>query len=64
VLTVEENYYTLKEIAERLKVNYRTVYRWVHAGKLPGYKFGSDWRVKGSDLDAFIESRRSDKEGR
>ena len=61
MLKVQENYYTLKEIAERLKVNYRTVFRWVHGGKLPAYKFGSDWRVKGSDLDAFIESRR--KEG-
>jgi excisionase family DNA binding protein len=55
---VEENYYTLQDIAERLKVSYRTVYRWVRAGRLPAYKFGTDWRVKESDLRDFVESHR------
>jgi acetyl-CoA synthetase len=56
---VEETYYTLQEIADRLKVNYRTVYRWVRAGKLPAYKFGQDWRVTESDLKEFIEERKA-----
>jgi excisionase family DNA binding protein len=55
---VEEDYYTLQDIADRLKVSYRTVYRWVHAGKLPAYKFGTDWRVKESDLRNFVEAHR------
>jgi len=59
---VEEDYYTLQEIAERLKVSYRTVYRWVHSGKLPAYKLGSDWRVKESDVSDFIKARRSEPE--
>jgi excisionase family DNA binding protein len=61
VLQVDESYYTLKDIAERLQVSYRTVFRWVHAGRLPAYKFGSDWRVKESDLLAFIEEHRQGK---
>ncbi len=56
---VEETYYTLQEIADRLKVSYRTVYRWVRAEKLTAYKFGQDWRVKDSDLRAFIESHKA-----
>ena len=35
---VEETYYTLREVAERLKVSRRTVYRWVQAKELPAYK--------------------------
>jgi len=56
---VEETYYTIQEIADRLKVNYRTVYRWVRAGKLPAYKFGQDWRITESDLKEFIEEHRA-----
>jgi acetyl-CoA synthetase len=57
---VEEDYYTLQDIADRLKVSYRTVYRWVRAGKLPAYKFGQDWRVKESDLRDFVEAHRAE----
>jgi excisionase family DNA binding protein len=55
---VEEDYYTLQDIAERLKVRYRTVYRWARAGTLPADKFGTDWRVKESDLRDSVESHR------
>ena len=55
---VDEAYYTLAEIAQGLKVSYRTVYRWVQAGKLSAYKLGSDWRVAESDLQAFLDVRK------
>ena len=55
---VEEAYYTLAEIAQRLKVSYRTVYRWVQAGELPAYKLGTEWRVAESDLRAFLQARK------
>ena len=55
---VDETYYTLAEIAQRLKVSYRTVYRWVQAGELSAYKLGSEWRVAESDLQAFLEARK------
>ena len=55
---MEETYYTLQEIADQLKVNYRMVYRWVRAGTLPAYKFGSEWRVTETDIEKFIEERR------
>ena len=55
---VDEAYYTLAEIAQRLKVSYRTVYRWVQAKELSAYKLGSDWRVAESDLQAFLDARK------
>ena len=59
MLTVEETYYTLSEIAERLKVSYRTVYRWVQARELAAYKLKGEYRVAERDLKEFLEARRT-----
>ena len=45
-------------IAEYLAVNYKTIDKWIDAGTLKAYNFDGLWRVKRSDLEAFIESRR------
>ena len=55
---VDETYYTLAEIAQKLKVSYRTVYRWVQAKGLSTYKLGSEWRVAESDLQGFLQARK------
>ena len=55
---VDEVYYTLAEIAQRLKVSYRTVYRWVHAGELSAFKLGTEWRIAESDLQEFLQARK------
>ena len=54
----DETYYTLDEIAQRLKVSYRTVHRWVQAKELSAYKLGAEWRVAESDLQEFLEARK------
>lgn len=58
-LMVEEKFFTLAEVAERLKVNYRTVYRWVRSGDLSAIQFGREYRVTETDLQAFIEEHRT-----
>ena len=55
---VDKTYYTLAEIAQRLKVSYRTVHRWVQAGELPAYKLGTEWRVAEIDLQGFLQARK------
>ncbi|WP_414633250.1 helix-turn-helix domain-containing protein [Cellvibrio sp. UBA7671] len=56
---------TLKEVAECLNVNERTVYRWVTNGELPAYKLGKVWRVKPSELnDWVIKNKNSGGAGR
>jgi excisionase family DNA binding protein len=59
MLAVEETYYTLSEIAEKLKVSYRTVYRWVQAGELAAYKLKGEYRITERDLKEFLEARRT-----
>ncbi len=61
---VQETYYTLQEVAERLRVSYRTVYRWVRSGKLPAYQLGQEWRITDEDLKRFLEARRTPKPNR
>ncbi len=56
---VEEKFFTLAEVADRLKVNYRTVYRWVRSGDLSAIQFGREYRVTEADLQAFIEEHRT-----
>ena len=48
--------YTIKEVAEMLKVNIRTVYRWIDSGDLRVAKFGrKTYRVFENDLKVFIK---------
>lgn len=56
---MKEEYYTIDEVAKMLKVAYLTVYRWIHSNKLVAYKAGKQYRIKDSDLTAFITMRGS-----
>jgi excisionase family DNA binding protein len=58
MLKVDERYLTLPEVAEKLKVSRRTVYRWIKAGDLDAYQFGREYRITESDLKEFLEARR------
>ena len=53
---MNEQYYTIEEVAKMLKVAYLTVYRWIQSGKLVAFKAGKQYRVKKEDLDGFITS--------
>lgn len=51
----EDEYYSIEEVAEKLKVAYLTVYRWIQAGKLKALKAGKQYRIKKADLDSFLK---------
>jgi excisionase family DNA binding protein len=59
MLTVDERYLTLPELAERLKVSRRTVYRWIKDEDLNAYKFANEYRITERDLKDFLERRRT-----
>jgi excisionase family DNA binding protein len=46
------------EAAERLGIVPRTLYRMIDEGQIPAYKMGRVFRLKVSDLDAFLETTR------
>lgn len=51
-------YLSLKEAAEHLGVEYKTVWRLVNQGKLPAGKVMGVWRISAADLDAFFEQQK------
>ena len=49
-------YQTVKEVAERLKVNEATVRQWIRDGDLRAVDIGKGWRIADGDFDAFLAS--------
>jgi excisionase family DNA binding protein len=52
----EDRLFSVEETAERLGVSKYTISDWIKAGRLKGTKIGKFWRVKESDLQAFIDN--------
>jgi excisionase family DNA binding protein len=50
-----EELFTPSEVAERLRVTREVVYKWLQSGKMKGIRVGRHWRVRGSDLNAFLQ---------
>jgi len=50
---------TVKEVADYLKVNNRTIYRMAAAGKIPAFKVGASWRFKSNEINEWIESEKN-----
>jgi len=62
MLKVDETYYTLDEVAERLKVSRRSIGRLIESGALPAIRLsaqGGSVRITETDLQAFLEARRT-----
>ena len=51
---------TLREVAEYLKLAEKTAYRLAAEGKLPGFKVGGSWRFRREDIEAWIETSKTD----
>jgi len=48
---------TIKEVAEYLKVNERTVYRLAADKKIPAFKVGGAWRFLRSEIEQWIKQQ-------
>lgn len=50
----KEEFYTAKELAEILRVNIMTIYRYIKAKKLKAYKIGKEFRIDKAEFDNFL----------
>ena len=57
---MEHEYYTIEEIAERLKVTRGAVYKWMNSGQLGYVMVGKHRRITGDALRAFVRPGRPD----
>lgn len=50
----QKEFYTAKELAEKLRVNIMTIYRYIKAEKLKAYKIGKEFRIEKGEFDKFL----------
>ena len=56
---IDDQCYTMKEVAKFIGVNKSTIWNWISSGKLKSVKFGTEKRstvrVRKIDLDEFLK---------
>ncbi|HEY3728030.1 MAG TPA: helix-turn-helix domain-containing protein [Solirubrobacteraceae bacterium] len=55
----EEEYLTVAEVAETLKLNQQTVRNWIDQGSLPALRVGRRVRIKRSDFQQILDESYS-----
>lgn len=54
----DEKLLSLEDARKILGVSERSMYRYIHTGRLKAYKIGY-WKIKENDLKAFVEKSSS-----
>lgn len=54
---MENKFFTVKDLADILKVSEKTIYRLIESKEIQAFKIGQSWRIKESDLQKFLEDR-------
>jgi PTS system nitrogen regulatory IIA component len=55
----EDSLMSVRDVAEYLNVNISTVYQWSQHGQMPAMKIGNLWRYRRSDIEEWLNQRRS-----
>lgn len=58
---IMEEYMTVPEVAELLKLSEKSVYRLAQKKELPGFKVGGSWRFRRGDIDRWIAKQIKDQ---
>ena len=53
---MEDELLTVDQVAEKLCITRQTIWKYIRDGRLPATSFGKYYRIKKSDLAAFIEN--------
>jgi putative molybdopterin biosynthesis protein len=55
----EKEFYTAQELADELRVNIMTIYRYIKAGRLKAYKIGREFRIDKIEFANFLKKVRT-----
>ncbi len=53
-----KEYYTAKELAEKLSLNVMTIYRYINARKLEAHKMGKEFRITHAEFEKFMNDSK------
>lgn len=51
---MKNDFYTAQELADKLRVNVMTIYRYIKAKKLKAHKIGKEFRIDKETFNAFL----------
>jgi putative resolvase len=51
----KDEFYRAEDLAEKLKVNIMTIYRYIKGGKLKAHKIGKEFRIPKAEFDRFLK---------
>ena len=54
---MEEKALTVKQVAEYLQVNERTIYKLAQSGKIPCFKVAGTWRFWKREIDKWTRNK-------
>jgi len=54
-----EEFYTARELADKLRVNIMTIYRYIKAKKLRAYKIGKEFRIDKVGFETFLRKAKT-----
>ena len=52
---MDSDIFTIKEVAEYLKLTQKTAYRLAAEGKIPGFKVGGSWRFRRDEIEKMTK---------
>lgn len=52
---MQKEFYTAQELADKLRVNIMTIYRYIKAKRLKAYKLGKEFRIDKKEFNAFLK---------
>ena len=55
---LKDEYYSIQEVADKLKVAYLTVYRWIQSSRIEAFKVGKQYRITSQQLSNFLKNSR------
>lgn len=50
-------YYSIKDLANILRIDYQTIYEKVNMGEIKSYKIGKLIRIRKTDFDSWLNSK-------
>lgn len=55
----QPDFYTAQELADKLKLNVMTIYRYIKAGRLQAFKVGKEFRIDRLEFERFLNSTKT-----
>lgn len=57
--TSSKEFYFAREVADKLRVNIMTIYRYIKAGKFEAHKLGKEYRISKTEFERFMNGAKT-----